>query len=813
MLRQDDHVPITSITFEFEDAKETDIFDKINELTKPKATRALLYDDLCVVRDAFKSPRVRLESKKVLIVFVNDLNNVEGVQDVIGEIQGMDVRLVAVGFGDQANLNQLEKITKRDALHFEEFESARTVGTAIVQDVEGKDVYEIYVDYFTTPYFIFFRDTLSAVALLGLLSAICLTPSAIAFSKTELAVLLFFLGRIVVVADQFICATKTERKATRKRHRSFQTTLYEECSDPDLNADTSYMKLVLRKFVNYCNDRWHACDFIILIMYVMTATLRMVTWVSSSSVSGNGTLAITGYLYGLIASFLTVRAFGHVMEVDRGMGAIEIAVFVILKDLRTIFWLFVATILGFSLALTKTIIVETSYISSGNFHKDRGYDFTRWWDIARDLVRSLLGMTSLTPLESHKEHGPSAILANLLYIRFLVVGAILLINLMIALLSNTYEIVQNNALKEWSFKKAVTVKTYSTCHPAPVPINLVTMPLIAVCRMCQRCLCKTKSFEMPGVREESRDAALDKLVEKLQRTYFATYGYSFPLTDEGKIDEVLHETDGNRKMCNQIIQRVFEPSSLGQTIVQNGTFEWESLGIGIEGSLLTYEGSSSCYSCENRKISWAHHGARGLAPFTPEMPRFEVLIQESGERRIVAVGAVYEGYNCHFMPGWKNGTVGYHADDGRIFEPSYRQQGKEVPDAMAYRGDLMACEVDFEGARNDSVPVTFFKNNIEVARTSLRFIPDRTKLFPFIGMGYTGIRVLAKMCPRHNQQAQRPTDAINIPWDTNVQEKLDILREEMNVMEINRKQEVKELESKLLYEIRQLTREIREKNI
>ena len=67
-------------------------------------------------------------------------------------------------------------------------------------------------------------------------------------------------------------------------------------------------------------------------------------------------------------------------------------------------------------------------------------------------------------------------------------------------------------------------------------------------------------------------------------------------------------------------------------------------------------------------------------------------------------------------------------------------------DAMAYRGDLMACEVDFEGARNDSVPVTFFKNNIEVARTSLRFIPDRTKLFPFIGMGYTGIRVLAKVC-------------------------------------------------------------------
>lgn len=41
--------------------------------------------------------------------------------------------------------------------------------------------------------------------------------------------------------------------------------------------------------------------------------------------------------------------------------------------------------------------------------------------------------------------------------------------------------------------------------------------------------------------------------------------------DEGKIDEVLHETDGNRKMCSQIIRRVFEPSTLGQTNVPNGT--------------------------------------------------------------------------------------------------------------------------------------------------------------------------------------------------------------------------------------------------
>ena len=55
-----------------------------------------------------------------------------------------------------------------------------------------------------------------------------------------------------------------------------------------------------------------------------------------------------------------------------------------------------------------------------------------------------------------------------------------------------------------------------------------------------------------------------------------------------------------------------------------------------------------------------------------------MLIEDSGERRILAVGAVFEGYDCHSEPGWKEGTVGYHVDDGKIFEPGCNDQGKEV---------------------------------------------------------------------------------------------------------------------------------------
>lgn len=112
------------------------------------------------------------------------------------------------------------------------------------------------------------------------------------------------------------------------------------------------------------SDRWNMLDFIILVTYVATFTLRFLGWATSTTLSGNRLLAVAGYLYGLIAMFLTLRVFGHVMECMRGMGAILIAFFFIMWDVLAIFWQFMAMILAFSLAMTKIYVVEKSYTSS-----------------------------------------------------------------------------------------------------------------------------------------------------------------------------------------------------------------------------------------------------------------------------------------------------------------------------------------------------------------------------------------------------------------------------------------------------------------
>lgn len=62
---------------------------------------------------------------------------------------------------------------------------------------------ESYREYFTTPYFIFVRDTLSYLTLLGLHFALCVSPSGIPFSGLEWVILVFFMGRILMESKQF----------------------------------------------------------------------------------------------------------------------------------------------------------------------------------------------------------------------------------------------------------------------------------------------------------------------------------------------------------------------------------------------------------------------------------------------------------------------------------------------------------------------------------------------------------------------------------------------------------------------------------
>ena len=79
----------------------------------------------------------------------------------------------------------------------------------------------------------------------------------------------------------------------------------------------------------------------------------------------------------------------------------------------------------------------------------------------RHLVWSLMGIGDLDILDS--ADGPSVILVHFLYGAFLIMGVILLVNMMIALLSNTYQKVQVRSRYALCAEKLMSFSTGFVC--------------------------------------------------------------------------------------------------------------------------------------------------------------------------------------------------------------------------------------------------------------------------------------------------------------------------------------------------------------
>jgi len=372
---------------------------------------------------------------------------------------------------------------------------------------------EIYLISLETPYFTFVRDTLSYIVLLVLHYALCLSPTTVTFNGLEWFILIFFTGRYLV-----------ERKQIGDVFQHLKTQ-----REGGAQSKCIHLKALL---MYQSADLWNRLDFISLLVYLVILILRVATFITSGSAMNNRVLAIAGYLYSANTLFLTFRVFGHVLEQSKDVGTIQIALFSILKDISVVIWQFTAAILAFSIAITKVYMVEKSFVANGSddivCNKS---GISCWWTMITFLGWSLLGASEdFDPMTS--ADFPSQTLARILYAAFLVMGVILLVNMLIALLSNTYQRIEENSLKEWSYKSAITIETYDGYDPIPVPLNII-YSLAKLLRSAKKKE-KTKDIFPPVCL---RRIQFDFLIIGLDREYTAKYGDVLP--ESGKSSSEL----------------------------------------------------------------------------------------------------------------------------------------------------------------------------------------------------------------------------------------------------------------------------------
>ncbi|XP_020619072.1 short transient receptor potential channel 2-like isoform X3 [Orbicella faveolata] len=458
---------------------------------------------------------------------------------------------------------------------------------------------KLYLEYLKTPYFIFVRDTLSYVALLGLHYAFCLSPSSLAFSGLEWSILIFFIGRSLVEFEQIRLIIK-RIKGRREREKD------------ETNSN------VLEKALSiYISDRWNKIDVVSVVTYLVIFVLRLTTWITSESVTNNRAVLVASYLYSFNTLCIALR-IGHFVETFKGLGTIQIALCNVFQDVFTIVWQFIASVFAFSVAITKIYMAEKSFHASASNQQNlvcKTAGVSCFWEILTHLSWSLLEIEQdSNPLNSVDT--PSVALAKLLYAVFLFIAVILLVNMLIALLSHTYQRVRDNALKEWSYKKAVTIQTYESYNPIHAPLNIISE--LFLLHWWDK---KKERRDKKNIRRR-HDQKSKMLFQHLEAKYFAKHGNLFPVTDEKKLDEVYLETERNRQMLTQILLRTVNNQNFDLRSRDIDPQEWDvDRGINVNGNVLTCEGVED-YKTEADPDKWVF-GARYTHPLCPEFPHFE----------------------------------------------------------------------------------------------------------------------------------------------------------------------------------------------
>uniref|UniRef100_A0A8C2J501 Serine/threonine-protein phosphatase 6 regulatory ankyrin repeat subunit B-like n=1 Tax=Cyprinus carpio TaxID=7962 RepID=A0A8C2J501_CYPCA len=121
------------------------------------------------------------------------------------------------------------------------------------------------------------------------------------------------------------------------------------------------------------------------------------------------------------------------------------------------------------------------------------------------LFFALFGLTEPDKLPI-VEHSPAAmvVLAKMVFGVYLVVTSIVLINLLIAMMSDTYQRIQAQSDTEWKFGRAILIRDMSRKSGVPSPFNLFNKLFYSIRLLCKR-TGKNCSVKCPNVMNEDED--------------------------------------------------------------------------------------------------------------------------------------------------------------------------------------------------------------------------------------------------------------------------------------------------------------------
>ncbi|KAL9695258.1 hypothetical protein quinque_014543 [Culex quinquefasciatus] len=283
--------------------------------------------------------------------------------------------------------------------------------------------------------------------------------------------------------------------------------------------------------LEYVSDLWNIVDFISNSFYIGWISLRFTSWFTVWRDANMGLnpwypreqwdpfdpmlLSEGAFAAGMIFSFLKLV---HIFSINPHLGPLQVSLGRMIIDIIKFFFIYTLVLFAFGCGLNQLLwyyaVLEKNkcyHLPSGlpdfeNFEKSCAIwrRFANLFETSQSLFWASFGLVDLMAFELAGIKSFTRFWALLMFGSYSVINIIVLLNMLIAMMSNSYQIISERSDSEWKFARSrLWMSYFEDGDTLPPPFNLVP----SIKNFGKLCKCSNEKRPTTSILKRNREKA------------------------------------------------------------------------------------------------------------------------------------------------------------------------------------------------------------------------------------------------------------------------------------------------------------------
>ncbi|XP_055452790.1 short transient receptor potential channel 4 isoform X1 [Psammomys obesus] len=268
---------------------------------------------------------------------------------------------------------------------------------------------------------------------------------------------------------------------------------------------------------DYIHDWWNLMDFVMNSLYLATISLKIVAFVKYSALNPRESwdmwhpTLVAEALFAIANIFSSLRLIS-LFTANSHLGPLQISLGRMLLDILKFLFIYCLVLLAFANGLNQLYFYyeETKGLSCKGIRCEKQNNaFSTLFETLQSLFWSIFGLINLYVTNVKAQHEFTEFVGATMFGTYNVISLVVLLNMLIAMMNNSYQLIADHADIEWKFARTKLWMSYfEEGGTLPTPFNVIPSPksLWYLVKWIWTHLCKKKmrrkpeSFGTIGVR-------------------------------------------------------------------------------------------------------------------------------------------------------------------------------------------------------------------------------------------------------------------------------------------------------------------------